>query len=70
VLDGRQPGAEGNVGIRYQATTGEDTADGENMVRAVLNCRVRELAIEPWLRFLTPINPLTNPNPVASHCIR
>jgi hypothetical protein len=37
--------AEGNVRIRHQATTDEDTADWENLVRAVVNCRVCELEI-------------------------
>jgi hypothetical protein len=33
------------VGSRYQATSGEDTADWENLLLAVVNCRVCELAI-------------------------
>jgi hypothetical protein len=33
------------IGIRYQAMVGEDTADWEDLVRAVVNCRVSELAI-------------------------
>jgi hypothetical protein len=37
--------AENIVGIRYQATTGEDTADREDPVRAIVNCRVCGLAI-------------------------
>jgi hypothetical protein len=28
------------VGIRHQETTGEDTVDWEDLVRAVVNCRV------------------------------
>jgi hypothetical protein len=32
-------------GIHNQATTGEDTADWDDLVRAVVNCRVCELAI-------------------------
>jgi hypothetical protein len=38
--------AEDILGIRHQATTGED-ADWENLVRAVVNYRVWELAIAP-----------------------
>jgi hypothetical protein len=37
--------AEDIVGICYQGTTGEDTADWEDLVHAVVNCRVCELAI-------------------------
>jgi hypothetical protein len=33
------------VGSRYQTTTDEDTADWKDLVRAVVNCRVCELAI-------------------------
>jgi hypothetical protein len=33
------------VGVRYQATTGEETADWKDLMRAVVNCRVCELAI-------------------------
>jgi hypothetical protein len=33
------------VGSCYQATTGEDTADWEDLVRAVVNCRECELTI-------------------------
>lgn len=38
--------AENIVGIRYQATTGVDTADCEDLVLAVANCTLGELAIE------------------------
>jgi hypothetical protein len=31
---------------RYQATAGKKTADCKDLVRAVVNCRVCELAIE------------------------
>jgi hypothetical protein len=31
--------AEDIVGIRHQATSGEDTPDSEDVVRAVVNCR-------------------------------
>jgi hypothetical protein len=37
--------AEDSVGIHHQAMTGEDTADWEDLVLAVGNCRVCELAI-------------------------
>jgi hypothetical protein len=37
--------AEAIVGIRHQATTGEGTADWEDLVRDVVNCRVSELVI-------------------------
>jgi hypothetical protein len=37
--------AEDIVGIRHKATIGEDT-DWEDLLRAVVNCRVFELAIE------------------------
>jgi hypothetical protein len=50
--DSRQPvkskhGSWGSYGVEshYQATTGEDTADWEDLVRAVMNCRVCKLAI-------------------------
>jgi hypothetical protein len=33
------------VESRYQATTGENTAHWEDILRAVVNCRVYELAI-------------------------
>jgi hypothetical protein len=59
--------AEDIVEIRHQATTGEDTADWEDLVRAVVNCRVCELAIALWLLVVMicklSINPITNPNP-------
>jgi hypothetical protein len=35
--------AEDIVGIRHQATTGEDKADCEDLVCAVVNCRAYEL---------------------------
>jgi hypothetical protein len=37
--------AKDMVGIHHQATIREDTADSENLLRAVMNCRVYELAI-------------------------
>jgi hypothetical protein len=33
------------VEIRHQATAGEDTADGDNLIRAVVKCRVCQVAI-------------------------
>jgi hypothetical protein len=51
--------------------TGEDTADYGALVCAVVNCRVRELAIALYLLVVTickcSVNPITNPNPVCSH---
>jgi hypothetical protein len=37
--------AEDTVGIHHQATTDENTADWEDFVCAVVNCRVCKLAI-------------------------
>jgi hypothetical protein len=37
--------AENIVEFRHQATTDEDAADWEDIVRAVMNCRVCDLAI-------------------------
>jgi hypothetical protein len=44
---GREHGSWGNCGFgsRYQATTSEDTADWEDLVRAVVNSRVCESAM-------------------------
>jgi hypothetical protein len=62
-------GSEG-IGTRYQATTGEATADWKDFARAVLNWKVRELAIALQLFVVTfctySINPITNPNTVYS----
>jgi hypothetical protein len=59
------------AGSRYQATTGEDTADWEDLVCAVLNCRMCEWAIALLLLAVpickSSINPITNPNPLYSH---
>jgi hypothetical protein len=38
--------ADDIVEICHQATTGEDISDCEDLLRAVVNCRVCELAIE------------------------
>jgi hypothetical protein len=47
------------------------TADWEDSVHAVVNCRVCELAIALELLVVrickTEINPITNPNPVTNH---
>jgi hypothetical protein len=63
--------ADDIAGIRHQATTGEDTADREDLVSAVVNCRVCELVIVLELLVVTicecSINPIINPNPVCSH---
>jgi hypothetical protein len=37
--------AQDIVGIRHQATTGEDTADLEDLVRAAMNCRLCVVAL-------------------------
>jgi hypothetical protein len=56
---------------RYQATTGEDTADWGDFVRAAVKCRVCELALALYLFLVTfcksSINTITNPNPVYNH---
>jgi hypothetical protein len=43
-------------------------------MRAVVNCRVCELAIALWLILVTicksPTHPIKNPNPVSSHQTR
>jgi hypothetical protein len=56
---------------RYQTTTGEHTADCEDLGRAAVNCRECELAIALYLLIVTickcSTNPITNPNPVYSH---
>jgi hypothetical protein len=52
----------------------EDTADWKDLVRAVVNCKVREFAIALLLIvftvFMISINPTTNPNPyVITICV-
>jgi hypothetical protein len=37
--------ADDNIGIRHQATTGEDIGDSDDLVRAVGKCKMCELAI-------------------------
>jgi hypothetical protein len=53
------------VGSRFK-TTGEHTADWEDLVRVVVNCSVYELAIALQLFVVTPykrsINPITKPS--------
>jgi hypothetical protein len=59
------------VGIRHQATPGEGIVDWEDLVRAVVNCRVCELALALQLLVVMigkcSVSPITNPNPVYSH---
>jgi hypothetical protein len=54
----------------YQKT-GEDTVDWEDLVRAVVDCRLCELAIALELLrvaiFKSSINPITSPNHVYNH---
>jgi hypothetical protein len=45
--------AENTYGNRLQETTDEDTAGREDLLHAVVNCRVCELAIELWLLVVT-----------------
>jgi hypothetical protein len=45
--------AEDIVGIRRQPTTGEDTANCEDIVSAVVNCRMCELGIALYLLVVT-----------------
>jgi hypothetical protein len=56
---------EAIVGIPYQATTAEDIAC------AVMNSGVRKFATALELIVVmllkSPINPITNPNPLSSH---
>jgi hypothetical protein len=63
--------AEDNVRIRYEATTGEDTADWEKLSCAVVICKlyisVRLLELLVVTSCKISINPVTNPNPVSSH---
>jgi hypothetical protein len=59
------------AGSRYQATTGEDMADWKDLIRAVVNCVVCEIAIALYLLVVATgkwlINPITNPNPNFNH---
>jgi hypothetical protein len=54
-----------DVGGRYQATTGEDIGNWEDIVRAVMKCRVCELVIAVSLLVVTiykcSVNPFNNP---------
>jgi hypothetical protein len=58
-------------GIRYQATTGEDTARWEDLVCTAVICKeyksVRLLDLLAVTRCKSSINPITNPNPVPSY---
>jgi hypothetical protein len=59
------------AGSSYQLKTGKDTANWKDLVRAVVNCRVGELAIVLWLLVVTickwSINTITSPDPIYSH---
>jgi hypothetical protein len=59
------------VGSHCQATTGEDTTDWEDLVRAVVNCRLCELKIALQLLVVTFCNciiqPIIDPNPVYNY---
>jgi hypothetical protein len=46
-------GGISGVGSRYQITTGEDIADWEELVHALLNCRVCGLAIALYLHVIS-----------------
>jgi hypothetical protein len=63
--------AEDIVEIRYQATTGEDIANREELGCAVVRSRVRELvrALNSLVvtGFKCPINPVTNRNRMSSN---
>jgi hypothetical protein len=69
----REPTVPGTsaVGNRYRTTTDENTAEWEDSMRVIVNCRVCKLAIE--LEFLVvaickwSINPIINSNFVHSH---
>jgi hypothetical protein len=69
----REPRVRGTsaFGSRYRARANEDTAGWEDLVRAVVNCSVCELAIALYLLVVSickcSINPITNPNPARSH---
>jgi hypothetical protein len=54
---GKNVSTEGEdiVWIRYRATIGEETADRGDLVRAVVNCRVCELAIALKLVVVTDL---------------
>jgi hypothetical protein len=51
--------------------TGEDKAEWQDLVRATVNCRVREITIVLHLIAVTicksQISRITNPNPMSSH---
>jgi hypothetical protein len=71
----RQPRRRGTsaVGNRCRATSVK-TADWEDLVRSVVNCKVYELAIVLEWHVVTickcSINPITSPNPVNSRPTR
>jgi hypothetical protein len=61
-------------GSRYPGMTGEDTAEWEDLVRAVVNSRVCDfsttLQVLLFTRYTCPINPITNPISLCSHLKR
>jgi hypothetical protein len=58
------------VGIRYQATTGEDIADWEGLECVVMSCKlyksVKLLELIVVSIYKCPINPITNRNLVSN----
>jgi hypothetical protein len=56
--------AENIVGIRNQETTGKETADWENLLRDVMNCRVWIIASSVVTICKCSIIPIANPDPV------
>jgi hypothetical protein len=62
--------AEDMVEIRHQATTGEDVANGEDFMCAVIIVIFGVCNSERMSQLFAvkcSINPITNPNPVYSH---
>jgi hypothetical protein len=59
------------IGSHYQVTTGEDTADLEDLMHVIVNCKERELVIALWLpevmSYMCSVHPITNRNPIYSH---
>jgi hypothetical protein len=70
VLEPRGRG-KSRVGSRYRATTGEDTAVWEDLIHAVVNHWVCELARALQLLVVmfrkSSVNPITNPNLLCCH---
>jgi hypothetical protein len=59
------------VGSRYQPTTGDDTANWEDLMHAVVNCKECEIAnaLKSLIvtSFKSSVIPITNPIPIYSH---